>query len=95
MGVSSPINSGGVGASSEDVRELRKELQLLRDNTVSRDTYNALKTDYNSLRKDLDGLRSQFNKRIMELMTEIDEEKKTRLTMQVELDRLKKIVTTT
>jgi septal ring factor EnvC (AmiA/AmiB activator) len=42
------------------------------------------------LREDLDQLKRQHDKRIANLVAELDEEKKTRLNLQVEIDRLKK-----
>ena len=40
-------------------------------------------------------LKVLFNKRTMELMNEVDEEKKIRLNMQVEIDRVKKLTMST
>ena len=40
-------------------------------------------------------MKTQFNKRTLELMNEVDEEKKIRLNMQVEIDRVKKLAMST
>lgn len=42
------------------------------------------------LREDLDQMKRLHDKRLNSLVTELDEEKKTRLNLQVEIDRLKK-----
>jgi SH3 domain-containing kinase-binding protein 1 len=71
---------------------LRKDLEMLKANTVSRDDYSALQQDLQHMREDMDKMRSQFHKKILDLMKEVDEEKKIRLNMQVEMDRVKKLV---
>ena len=43
----------------------------------------------------MSGMKTQFNKRTLELMNEVDEEKKIRLNMQVEIDRVKKLAMST
>jgi len=42
------------------------------------------------LREDLEQMKRLHDKRINGLVAELDEEKKTRLNLQVEIDRLKK-----
>ncbi|XP_038078093.1 SH3 domain-containing kinase-binding protein 1-like isoform X3 [Patiria miniata] len=51
-----------------------------------------LKKEVKSLQEQLSSIRSEFKKEVVNLMTELDEEKKHRMAMQVELDRLKKLV---
>ena len=55
--------------------------------------YAELQREVMQLREALEQTRRSQDKRFLELMTEIDEEKKTRLNLQVELDRLKKVLT--
>ena len=49
-----------------------------------------LQQDVARLREDLDQMKRLHDRRIANLVTELDEEKKTRLNLQVEIDRLKK-----
>ncbi|XP_022081897.1 SH3 domain-containing kinase-binding protein 1-like isoform X2 [Acanthaster planci] len=51
-----------------------------------------LKKEVKSLQEQLSSMRSEFKKEVVNLMTELDEEKKHRMAMQVELDRIKKLV---
>jgi len=49
-----------------------------------------LQSEVHKLRADLESLRQKHDSRLAELTTELDEEKKMRLNLQVEIDRLKK-----
>ncbi|XP_056450482.1 proline-rich protein HaeIII subfamily 1-like isoform X2 [Gadus chalcogrammus] len=49
-----------------------------------------LHSELQSLRGDLDHMKSQHNKEIKLLMNELDEEKRVRLTLQMEVQRMKK-----
>ncbi|XP_064604055.1 SH3 domain-containing kinase-binding protein 1-like isoform X2 [Liolophura sinensis] len=80
------------GASSAVVDELRKEIRDLKANTVSKAAYNDLKSELDKLRKDMEAMKSAFGKKFVDLMNEVDEEKKTRLNTQVEIDRIKRLV---
>ena len=75
------------------VAELKKEIQHLKQTTVSKQQYDQLCHELHSLRDSVEQIKGQYNKKFIELMNEIDEEKKIKLSMQVEVDRLKKIVT--
>ena len=59
---------------------------------MSKSAFNELKAENDKLRKDLDTMRDRFNKRLNEMMQEVDEEKKLRLSTQVEIERIRKLV---
>lgn len=74
------------------MEELQKEIRDLKANTVSKAAYNDLKSELDKLRKDMEAMKSAFGKKFVDLMNEVDEEKKTRLNTQVEIDRIKRLV---
>uniref|UniRef100_UPI0037E77AED SH3 domain-containing kinase-binding protein 1 n=1 Tax=Semicossyphus pulcher TaxID=241346 RepID=UPI0037E77AED len=49
-----------------------------------------LQTELRDLREQFDQMKSQHNKEIKLLMNELDEEKRIRLTLQMEIQRMKK-----
>ncbi|XP_029703891.1 SH3 domain-containing kinase-binding protein 1 [Takifugu rubripes] len=51
-----------------------------------------LRTELRDLRDQFNQMKTQHNKEIKELMSELDEEKRIRLTLQMEIQRLKKHV---
>ncbi|XP_046898868.1 SH3 domain-containing kinase-binding protein 1 isoform X2 [Hypomesus transpacificus] len=53
-------------------------------------TLEELRTELWDLREDMELMKSQHNKEIKLLMNELDEEKKIRLSLQVEVQRMKK-----
>ncbi len=101
--VEPPKRESGSGDSGKDViggeatntrvAELQQELERMRLNTVGKEDYDNLQAEVNTLTENLIQLKTSFNKKILDLMTEVDEEKKTRLSMQVEIERIKKLVT--
>ena len=74
------------------MESLRQELAELRANTVSYQQYEELQREVHQLKEALEQAKSSINKRVYELMAEVDEEKKTRLNTQVEIERIKKLV---
>ena len=70
------------------IEELRQEIEHLRANTVPRSEYESLKTEMQTLKETV----TKLNKHSMVLMNDIDEGTKARLNMQVEIDRVKKLV---
>ena len=81
-----------VTALSRLVEDLQREVRQLRSNTVSKNDYNDLRSDYLRLKQDFEMFRSNYSKKVRELMVEVDEEKKLRLTTQVEVERVKKLL---
>ncbi|XP_051537260.1 SH3 domain-containing kinase-binding protein 1 [Myxocyprinus asiaticus] len=53
-------------------------------------TMEQMKADLRELRDELDQLKTQHKKEITLLMNELDEEKKMRLSLQIDVERLKK-----
>ncbi|CAH1799899.1 unnamed protein product [Owenia fusiformis] len=78
--------------STEQINELKSEIKHLRSETVSKETHERLRKDFDSLKEQFDHLKRQLNKRMIDLMTEVDDEKKKRLNTEVEIERLKKLV---
>ena len=78
--------------SSSTVDELRREIEHLKATTVPKRRFEELNSEHTALKDAVAQLKSSFNKKLLDLMTEIDEEKKVRLNMQVEIDRVKKLV---
>ena len=58
---------------------------------MPRHKYDELQSELSAVKENVAQLKSSFNKKLIDLMTEIDEEKKIRLNMQVEIDRVKKL----
>ncbi|KAL8614530.1 hypothetical protein ACOMHN_014109 [Nucella lapillus] len=77
------------------VEELQREVREVRSQTVSRNEYNDLRSDHQKLKQDFEGFRSTQTKKLMDLMMEVDEEKKLRLNTQVEMERVKKLLAET
>ena len=77
------------------MEELRREMEELKASTVSKEDYDSLHSELQQQRKDIDILKQNFNKRLIGLMNEVDEEKKLRVTMEVEVKRIKDLVTNT
>lgn len=74
------------------IEELRRELQEVKHHTVSKSAFNELKAENDRVKKDLETMREKFNKRLNDMMLEVDEEKKLRLSTQVEIERIRKLV---
>ena len=51
-----------------------------------------LKKDMKSMQEQMAAMKTEFKKEVKKLMVEVDEEKILRLSMQVELERVKKLV---
>ena len=77
------------------VEELQHEVEQLKATSVSMERYEALLQEVSQLREEFASLKSKMNARITELMDEVDEEKKTRYTMQVEIERIRKLTKAT
>lgn len=59
---------------------------------ATREQHAELQREVSQLREAVEQTRKAQEKRFHELMAEIDEEKKIRLNLQVEVERLKKMV---
>ncbi|XP_052242477.1 uncharacterized protein LOC127852563 [Dreissena polymorpha] len=74
------------------IDELHKELIDLKANTVSKTAFNELKSENEHLKQELESMKTQYSRRFRDIMVEIDEEKKIRLSTQVEMERIRKLV---
>ena len=82
----------GPSTSSEEVEALRQQLDELRVNSVSKAQYEELQTQFAELRKTTEQWQSKYQKLLTDLIDEVDEEKKIRLSTDVEIKRIKKLV---
>lgn len=77
----------------DELGALRLELDQVKKNSVkSQSDYKQVENELNELKKVHDEQMKKMQKRLQDLISEIDEEKKTRLALQVELERLKKTI---
>ena len=77
------------------IEQLKQEIAELRANSVSKTAFNELKADYERLKCDFETMRAANSKKFRDLINEVDEEKKLRLTTQVEIERVKKFMAET
>nr|XP_019927853.2 SH3 domain-containing kinase-binding protein 1 isoform X8 [Crassostrea gigas] len=74
------------------VEELKREIRELKTNSVSKAAYNELKVENDKLRQDFESFKTSCGRKIRDLVNEVDEEKKIRLSTEVEMKRIKKMV---
>lgn len=74
------------------VEELKREIRELKTNSVSKAAYNELKVENDKLRQDFESFKMSCGRKIRDLVNEVDEEKKIRLSTEVEMKRIKKMV---
>ncbi|XP_060557527.1 SH3 domain-containing kinase-binding protein 1-like isoform X6 [Ruditapes philippinarum] len=74
------------------IDELRKDMIDLKNNSVSKTVFNELKSENERLKQELDSVKSTYSRRMRDIMAEVDEEKKIRLSTQVEIERIRKLV---
>jgi len=74
------------------LEELKRELRDLKANTVSKAAYEELKADNEKIKQELENFRLKQTRKFKDLFNEVDEEKKIRLNTQVEIERIKKLV---
>lgn len=67
-------------------------MKELKKNMVSKSCYNDLKADNEQLHQEIEALKSSFQRKFRNIVNELDEEKKVRLNMQVEIDRMKMLI---
>lgn len=90
-------NSNITTSSAEAVNsiiELRKEIQALKENSVSKEEFSELQKQIETVKEAIESQRNYFSNLVFELMSEIDEEKKLRMALEVQLDRIKKLTAT-
>lgn len=64
----------------------------LKTSTVSKATFDELKQENEKLRQEVDTLKATSNRKFRDIINEVDDEKKIRLSTQVEIERIKKLV---
>ena len=91
----STLHSEGASASMKEeitkaTKSLRAEMESMMDDMKQKfeRRFNEIERE-NSLK--MEAMKQDFNNQLNDLMTEIDDEKKTRLSTQVELDRIRKL----
>ncbi|XP_023243249.1 SH3 domain-containing kinase-binding protein 1-like, partial [Centruroides sculpturatus] len=90
-------NSSNIAVASESVtsiNDLRKEIQTLKENTVSKEEFAELQKQIETVKETIESQRNYFSNLVFELMSEIDEEKKLRMALEVQLERIKKLTAT-
>ncbi|XP_033741607.1 SH3 domain-containing kinase-binding protein 1-like isoform X3 [Pecten maximus] len=75
------------------IEELKKEMRELRATCVSKSAMEDLRSENEKLRMEVEQIRSKQSRQIKDLMAEVDEEKKIRLNTQVEIERIRKLLT--
>ncbi|CAE1331484.1 unnamed protein product [Acanthosepion pharaonis] len=89
--ISSPSDVGAA-YSSDNLKELLEEIKELKANMVTRSSFQDLQAENEKLRQDLESVKTTLHRKVRDIIFELDEEKKVRLNMQVEIDRMKKLV---
>ena len=81
------------GTFADELAVLKLELDTVRKSSAqTQHEYKNVQNELNDLKKTHDDQMKKMQKKLHDLITEIDEEKKTRLALQVELERLKKTI---
>jgi len=84
------IVSGG-GSCSAD---LQREIRILRESSVSKREYEDLRRQVSELRDALEAQKSASRTLVNELINDMAEDRKKLATLQIEIDRLRKLTTT-
>lgn len=78
---------------------MQKQLKNLQESSISRKEFQMLQSENQELKQEIKVLKSalektqlDFKRQLEEVMEEIDEEKKDKLSIKVEIDRVKKLV---
>ena len=81
------------GTFADELAVLKLELDTVRKSSAqTQNEYKNVQNELNDLKKTHDDQMKKMQKKLHDLIAEIDEEKKTRLALQVELERLKKTI---
>lgn len=88
-----PSQTSGTSIQTTKLLEqLQQEINELKANTVSRSAFNELRSEHEKLKTDFENSKNNHSKKILQLMNEVDEEKKLRLSTEVEIERVKKLL---
>lgn len=102
-GASSGINGAGlldpvymkqISSLVEELQTLRNEVESMKKSAVKsqQEMKSAYESEINELRRSHEEQMKKLQKNFQDVIVEIDDEKKTRLALQVELERLKKTI---
>lgn len=83
-----------IGTLIDELQSLRVECENIKKNAArsQQEIKSAYENELNELRRAHDDQMRKLHKNIQDIIVEIDDEKKTRLALQVELERLKKTI---
>ena len=74
------------------MEELRKEMRELRANTVSKAAFEELKSENAKLKTELETMKTNYSKKMRDLINEVTDEKKLRLENKIEIERIQKLM---
>lgn len=74
------------------VEEFKREIREFKINSVLKVVYNELKVENDKFRQDFEFFKTFCGRKIRDLVNEVDEEKKIRFSIEVEMKRIKKMV---
>lgn len=74
------------------VEEFKREIREFKINSVLKVVYNELKVENDKFRQDFEFFKIFCGRKIRDLVNEVDEEKKIRFSIEVEMKRIKKMV---
>lgn len=80
-------NSRSFSLMNTNTSTLNGSTELLNSSTSEQ-----LQKDFAKLKASLDEMRTKFTEQIQDLINELDEEKKARANLQIEFERLQKLV---
>lgn len=93
IGSSVLVAKSPVNLQDADLSAMRQEIESLKQSAMDAQTESKqVKMELIEIKKINEEQTKKMTKKMNELIMEIDEEKKTRLALQVELERLKKII---
>ena len=77
----------------DEIQALKGELDVVRKESArTQNDHKGMQSELGEIKRAHDEQMKKMQKRLQDLVSEIDDEKKTRLALQVELERLKKTI---
>jgi hypothetical protein len=74
--------------------DLQKEVKLLKETMMSRKEYEDLLKQVSELKEMVEAQKQSYGTVIKDLINDVAEERKKLATLQIEVDRLRKLTTT-
>ncbi|XP_054164013.1 SH3 domain-containing kinase-binding protein 1-like [Oppia nitens] len=78
----------------KEITELEKEVRVLKESTVSRKDFEELAKQVTELKEMVETQKQSYSKVIKDLINDVADERKKLATLQIEIDRLRKLTTT-